>query len=60
MTRTYEFTDKELVLLYMLLTNKTVPDRFAGALLTSKIEKALFEFMTIAEIENIEDFYRTL
>ncbi|MBN2352599.1 MAG: hypothetical protein JXD23_08540 [Spirochaetales bacterium] len=60
MTRIFEFTDKELVLLYMLLKKKDVPDRLASAVLTAKIEKTLFEFMTIAEIENIEEFYRAL
>lgn len=44
----------------MLLKKKDVPDRLASAVLTAKIEKTLFEFMTIAEIENIEEFYRAL
>ncbi len=56
----FELTEKELVLLYMLLKKDHVPDPLSGSLLVSKIEKKLFEFMTIAEIENIEEYYRTL
>jgi hypothetical protein len=55
-----ELSEKELVLLYLLLKKKKLADPLPGALLTARIEKMLFEFMTIEEIENIEEFYRSL
>jgi hypothetical protein len=55
-----ELTDKELVLLYMILKEKDCPDKLEKSKLTAKIEKKLFETLTIEEIENIDAFYRSL
>jgi hypothetical protein len=55
-----EFSKKELVLIYMFLKHKTPPDQLQGALLIGKIEKWLFDFLTIDQIENIEEYYKSL
>jgi hypothetical protein len=58
--KSVEFSKKELVLIYMFLKQKTPPDQLQGALLIGKIEKWLFDFLTIDQIENIEEYYKSL
>jgi hypothetical protein len=60
MKRPFDLTDKELVLLYLLLKERECPDERDKAALLARVEKILFEFMTIDEVEHIGDFYRSL
>jgi hypothetical protein len=55
-----DLSDKELVLLYMVLKGLDTPDHVSKAQFTARVEKILFEFMTIEEVENITDFFRSL
>jgi hypothetical protein len=58
--RHLDFTDKELVSLYMLLKEGRCPDDMARVQLEAKVQNILFEFMTIEEVEHLDDYYRSL
>jgi hypothetical protein len=58
--RNVPLSDKELVLLYMLLRGDECPDEKARAQLISRVEKTIFEFMTIEDVEHITDFFHSL
>ena len=58
--RNIDFSDKELVLLYILLKGLPPPEDVTRVHLTSRIEKILFDFMTIGEVENITDYFHSL
>jgi hypothetical protein len=60
MKHNLDVTEKELVLLYLLLKERDCPDEPARARFLSRVEKIIYEFMTIEEVEHIDDFYRSL
>ena len=60
MKRPFELSDKELVLLYLMLKDRECPEERDRAQLLARVEKILFEFMTIDEVEHIRDYYRSL
>ena len=60
MNRTFDLTDKELVLLYLLLKERACPDERARIQLLARVEAVLFEFMTIDQVEHMEDYFRSL
>jgi hypothetical protein len=51
---------KDLILLYIILKKDECPDALRKSFILAKIEKLLYEDLTIAEIENIEELYRRL
>lgn len=59
-TNLLELSLKDLILLYVDLKKNANPDPFRRERLCSRIEKMLFEQLTIEEMEHIEEFYRKL
>ena len=58
--RSIEVSDKELILLYMLLKGLDTPDPGVQTHLMTRVEKILYDFMTIEQVENIRDYFHSL
>jgi len=59
-TYSLNLTPREFILLYMLLKEKPCPDALLRDRLAARMEKSLYESLTIDDMENIEAFYNTL